>query len=358
VLNASSAVLWCLLEEHGDTAALAEAYAAHFKIPLKQSREDVTRCLQDFATSGLFTSDRPLPVSSDQRSSTVPKNLLVSSGSCYSLVDCTWQVSCPNPGLTQKVLACFSHLTCNASEIDLQFALAESATGLTLSAGDRLIQTGMGKDQWLPWLMADLFQALCAKQAERLLLHAAALVRDGLALLLPAEAGSGKSTLSMALAATGWTVYSDELAPIDPVTLKVGSFPLPVGIKHRSIAALDPWYPGLAEVATHRRADGQLVRYLGAAELSLASRHAAPVDVQRLIFPRYDPMAKTALQRLDPLSALEMLAATGSSQRSLSDVDIEALLQLAGGRGCFLLEYADLREAVRLVKATAQDGGT
>jgi hypothetical protein len=69
-------------------------------------------------------------------------------------------------------------------------------------------------------------------------------------------------------------------------------------------------------------------------------------------------MAKTALQRLDPLTALEMLAATGSSQRPLRDVDIGALLQLAGKRDCYLLEYADLREAMHMVDAAVLKGGT
>jgi Coenzyme PQQ synthesis protein D (PqqD) len=354
VLNTSSAVLWCLLEEHGDTAALVSAYAAHFKVSLDQSREDVKRCLQHFAVSGLLGSDRAMPMQSDplpvKASSTSP----FASGFSYAMADSAWQISCANPDLTKKTLACFSHLASDAIETDLQFSLEESATGWTLSSRDRLIQTGLGEDQWLPWLMADLFQALCAKQADRLLLHAAVLVRDGLALLLPAAARSGKSTLSMALSAAGWKVYSDELAPVDPATLQVGPFPLPVGIKHRSVAALSPWFPGLGEIPAHRRADGQLVRYLGGAELALAPRRAAPVDIQWLIFPRYDPASKTTLRQLEPLAALELLAATGSSQRPLRECDIEALLQLAGERDSFLLEYADLQAAVRLVDAAAQ----
>ena len=49
-----------------------------------------------------------------------------------------------------------------------------------------------------------------------LLLHAGAVERDGLALLLPAMPGSGKSTLTAALSLRGWRLLSDEFGAFDP----------------------------------------------------------------------------------------------------------------------------------------------
>ncbi|NJN00399.1 MAG: hypothetical protein HC793_01690 [Aquincola sp.] len=48
-----------------------------------------------------------------------------------------------------------------------------------------------------------------------LLLHAAALVKDGCALLMPAVPGSGKSTLAAALSLRGWRLLSDEFGAWD-----------------------------------------------------------------------------------------------------------------------------------------------
>ena len=45
--------------------------------------------------------------------------------------------------------------------------------------------------------------------------HAAVVERDGRCLLIAAESGTGKSTLTFALQSRGWRYLSDELAPID-----------------------------------------------------------------------------------------------------------------------------------------------
>ncbi len=43
-------------------------------------------------------------------------------------------------------------------------------------------------------------------------IHAAAVVRNGMALLMPAQSGAGKTTLSLALTANGWLMLSDDIA--------------------------------------------------------------------------------------------------------------------------------------------------
>ena len=46
VLNASSAVLWCLLEEHDESDVLVTAYAEHFRIPRELAEVDVQKVLE------------------------------------------------------------------------------------------------------------------------------------------------------------------------------------------------------------------------------------------------------------------------------------------------------------------------
>jgi hypothetical protein len=207
----------------------------------------------------------------------------------------------------------------------------------------------------LPWLLTLLFTELCARQPQQLLLHAAVAHRDGRLLMLPGESTYGKSTLAAALAAHGWTLYSDELAPLDPTTLQVAPFPLPVGIKHRSLLALKSCYPHLENHPAHRRADDQLVRYLASPQIALAEPFADPAPVATLIFPRYQPDAPTQLVRLSPLEALQRLAQTGSSERPMRPEDVEALLALAGQRPCWSLDYSDMEEAVEAVGAVTSD---
>jgi hypothetical protein len=220
-----------------------------------------------------------------------------------------------------------------------------------VTGSDELIE-GLADDEVLPWLLTLLFTELCARQPQQLLLHAAVAFHDGRLLMLPGESTYGKSTLAAALAAHGWTLYSDELAPLDPITLQVAPFPLPVGIKSRSLPVLKSCYPQLENHPAHRRADGQIVRYLALPQIALAEPSADQAPVATLIFPRYQPDTPTQLARLTPLEALDRLAQTGSSERPLRTEDVEALLTLAGQRPCWSLDYSDLEEAVKVVEDT------
>jgi hypothetical protein len=47
-----------------------------------------------------------------------------------------------------------------------------------------------------------------------LILHSGAVVRDGMAILLPNVSGAGKTTLTLALAARGWLPLTDDVCPV------------------------------------------------------------------------------------------------------------------------------------------------
>ena len=65
----------------------------------------------------------------------------------------------------------------------------------------------------------------------------------GLALLLPAPPGSGKSTLCAGLAYRGWRLLSDELALLVPDTGQVVPLVRPVGLKNKSIDVIRRFAP-------------------------------------------------------------------------------------------------------------------
>ena len=71
-----------------------------------------------------------------------------------------------------------------------------------------------------------------------LLLHAGVVERDGLALVMPALPGSGKSTLTAALSQRGWRLLSDEFGAFDPEGGVFRAMLKPVALKNQSIAVL------------------------------------------------------------------------------------------------------------------------
>jgi hypothetical protein len=366
VLNHSSAVLWCLHEEYGTGEQLISAYAEHFSITMEQAQADVQSALTEFARNGLLSDTEasprvishksPIPVSPTPVKS--HKSQVTGSATSwnktYSLAGVTWQISASEAVAAEAWFNCFAHLESNAASTGLGYQLTAEASGWTLTGSGERIE-GLADNEVLPWLLTLLFAELCARQPQQLLLHAAVARRDGRLLMLPGESTFGKSTLATALAAHGWMLYSDELAPLDPITFQVTPFPLPVGIKSRSLLALKSCYPHLECHPAHRRADGQVVRYLSTPQIALSDPSAGPAPVAALIFPRYQPDKPTQLHRLTPLEALERLTQTGSSERPLRPADVDALLTLAGQRPCWRLDYSDLDEAVEVVGSVTSD---
>ncbi|HUB97973.1 MAG TPA: HprK-related kinase A [Stellaceae bacterium] len=77
-----------------------------------------------------------------------------------------------------------------------------------------------------------------------LIVHAAVVERNGLALVLPAPPGSGKSTLCAGLVFRGWRLLSDELALLAPGTGQIIPLVRPISLKNESIDVIRRFAPG------------------------------------------------------------------------------------------------------------------
>jgi hypothetical protein len=71
----------------------------------------------------------------------------------------------------------------------------------------------------------DMTIELQRKRADLYFLHAAVVERQGRTALISAPSGTGKSTLTLALLHGGFRYLSDELAPVEPETLRVHPYP-------------------------------------------------------------------------------------------------------------------------------------
>ena len=98
-------------------------------------------------------------------------------------------------------------------------------------------------DHAFPLLEWGLNWSIATSAHHHLMFHAAAMERDGRALLLPAVPGSGKSTLSAALAHRGWRLLSDEFGLIAPTTGQVVPLPRAVALKNASIDIIKRFAP-------------------------------------------------------------------------------------------------------------------
>jgi hypothetical protein len=205
----------------------------------------------------------------------------------------------------------------------------------------------LAPDRVVPELKALLTEELCSLPADGgLLLHAALLESRGRGLLLAGQPGAGKTTLTVALATRGLSYATDDLVRVSPSggfqgipfspALKTGGWPL-----------LGSYVPGLHELAIHRRADGQDVRYLPAQRLTAA---AMATPEWAVLLDRRDG-ADAQLQPVDPLSAMsELLGGAFTADHRLRGDTLAALARQFSQMQCRRLVYSQLADAVAVLE--------
>jgi HprK-related kinase A len=178
-----------------------------------------------------------------------------------------------------------------------------------------------------------------------LLLHAGALERDGLALLLPAVPGSGKSTLSAALSLRGWRLLSDEFGAYDPEAGVFRAMLKPIALKNQSIQVIRDFESGARMGPEFPKTRKGTVAHLAALPDAVARRHesARPGAV---VLPRWVAGSPTRLEPLSQEALFSALAFNAFNYTLLGAVGFRAAVQLA--RRClgWQLVYSDLDDAL------------
>jgi len=142
-------------------------------------------------------------------------------------------------------------------------------------------------DEFLP-LVESVINGAASEQvgAKYLCFHAGAVACGGDAILMPAAAGAGKTTLTAALVASGFQYLSDEVGVLDPATGQLVPFARGMCVKEGARPVLEPLYPRLVDATPRLRPSGEAVYYLPPPEDAWP---AGPVPVRFVILPRFVP---------------------------------------------------------------------
>lgn len=234
--------------------------------------------------------------------------------------------------------------------IHCQFEIKQNATTAPINyqifCNEQLLAKAIPFQGLMPLLM-DYFQILAYQSQKYLLaIHAAAVVKNGVALLLPGTSGSGKSTLCVSLVEQGFECYSDELAVLSYPTGHVQPLPLPMAVKTGSWKLLESTWPALQQATIWQRPDGRRLKYIPLPE---SSRPKTPniIQQQYVIFPHYDAnTTQVSLQPLSPIDLLRRLAAAGYQIKTTLDAaKVEHLIYFASHTPAYALHYANLAQA-------------
>jgi HprK-related kinase A len=180
---------------------------------------------------------------------------------------------------------------------------------------------------------------------ERVLLHAGVVEREGVALVMPALPGSGKSTLTAALSLRGWRLLSDEFGALDPETLELVPVLKPVALKNQSIAVMRAFEPQV-ELGTlfpnTRKGD---VAHLAPPAAAVARRHESAF-AGAVVMPRWQAGESTRMEALDPHIAFSSLAFNAFNYAVAGVSGFEAVAALARDCPVWQLVYSDLDDAI------------
>jgi HprK-related kinase A len=202
----------------------------------------------------------------------------------------------------------------------------------------------------LPLLEWGLNWCIAIRSHRFLMLHAGVVERGNRALILPASPGSGKSTLTAALASRGWRFLSDEFGLVDPQRCDVLPLPRAIALKNESIAVIRDYAPELFLGPVFPKTRKGTVSHVRPPGDSLRRQRetAAPTWI---VFPRFHRGASTTIKQLPPGAAFNRLAHNAFNYRLLGETAFLTLESLVRRCRCFSLAFGDLDSACAALDA-------
>lgn len=207
-------------------------------------------------------------------------------------------------------------------------------------------------DTPLPLLEWGMNYAIAQRACWCLLLHAGVVERNGRAIVLPALPGSGKSTLTAALAARGFRLLSDEFGVVSFDDAWLTPLLRPVALKNQSIDVITRFAPDTVFGPRYPKTHKGTVSHMAPTAANVAARHtrAAPGLV---IFPRYAANLGVELEEVPRARTFARMAVNSFNYEIVGPRGFDALGRLVAGSQTWQLQYGDLDGAVARIGALA-----
>ena len=200
----------------------------------------------------------------------------------------------------------------------------------------------------LPMLEWGLNWCVASRGHRHLLLHAGVVARAGLGVLIPAVPGSGKSTLTAALAGRGFRLLSDEFGVVRLRDHRLLPLVRPIALKNESITALAAFAPEAVIGPTFRNTRKGDVAHVAPTRESVAARNESAVPAL-VLFPQFRRGAALSIEAVDDALAFVKISGNSFNYEILGERAFEAVARLVQGCRCYRITYGDMEQAVAAV---------
>ncbi len=195
----------------------------------------------------------------------------------------------------------------------------------------------------MPTVERAINQYVAAQLDDQLLLHAAAASWGDRAVVLPAAAGAGKTTLAAGLVRRGCGYLTDELVILDPRTGDIEPFPKALSLKEGSFGL----FPSLDPEPTGPEFDR--VWYLDPEQLRPGSIVTTPMPVGWVILPRFEAGATTRVEQLTIGQTVLGMFENSLNIARHKEQGLDRLIGIAQEARGHRLVFGDLEEACDVV---------
>jgi HprK-related kinase A len=185
-----------------------------------------------------------------------------------------------------------------------------------------------------------------------LLLHAGVVESAGIAVLLPATPGSGKSTLTAALTASGFRLLSDEFGVVGLDDFRLRPLLRPVGLKNESIDVVSRFCPNAVIGPRYEGTRKGTVAHLAPDHAAVAGR-ARPAEPGLVVFPRFVAGSAVKIEPVVESQVFARLAFNSFNYELLGARAFDAVASLVHRCAAYRVVYGELQGAVDAVQSLA-----
>jgi len=256
--------------------------------------------------------------------------------------------------ILQKFHSCLAH-------VEDKHALGPFAGTITLLREEnccaiyknqKKIHTVISVNELIVQALWEVIETGCRIPSRLMVIHGGAVVQDDICCVIAGAGGSGKTTLVAGLAASGCTLISDDVIPIDSRSGLLSSVPSCMCIKKGSWPVLHEFYPSAANLPTWCRF-GKEVRFYPPPS-SAVPDPTCLFRVNTILFPNYSPENGPQINPMQPHEVLAQLMQSNSIIDVWTSEKINCVADWISGINGYRIVYPDLTSGIELVKKILQ----